>query len=145
MTKSKYEMLDDDSVTLVGRTVYRIRAMRDFGKIKAGDLGGYIERESNLSHQGTAWIADNAKVFDWAVVSDDAQIRDNAAVYAFAQVSGRALVYGDAEVLDDARVYGDARVGGQSLVGNHSRVGGHQIILGLDPTRASIKPPAPNP
>ena len=36
------------------RTLHRIRAVINFGDVKVGDLGGFIEREENLSHDGTA-------------------------------------------------------------------------------------------
>ena len=44
------------------RTLCRIKALKDFGDVKAGDLGGYIEDYKNLSHDGNCWIYDNAKV-----------------------------------------------------------------------------------
>ncbi len=42
--------------------LFRIRALNDIPKYKvtAGDLGGYIEKESNLSQEGNCWIGDNA-------------------------------------------------------------------------------------
>ncbi|GAA5112388.1 hypothetical protein GCM10023261_16890 [Bartonella jaculi] len=44
-------------------TLYRIRSLRDFGSVKAGDLGGFIEKEANLSHDGNCWVGDNAWVY----------------------------------------------------------------------------------
>src|SRR5260364_80365 len=69
----KYELLKEDCIEYDGRTLYRIRALRDFRSIKQGDLGGYIEKEENLSHEGEAWVFDNARVSDNAWVSDDAR------------------------------------------------------------------------
>ena len=43
-------------------TLHRIRAVAEFGLVKVGDLGGWIEKEENLSHEGKAWIWGNAKV-----------------------------------------------------------------------------------
>ena len=43
-------------------TLKRIRATMEFGIIKIGDLGGWIEKEENLSHKGDAWVWGNAKV-----------------------------------------------------------------------------------
>lgn len=43
--------------------LHRIRALRDIGsEVKAGDLGGFVECESNLSFEtgDDAWIFDNA-------------------------------------------------------------------------------------
>lgn len=44
-------------------TLRRIRAVKNFGAIKAGTLGGWIENEDNLTHDGDAWVYDNAKVW----------------------------------------------------------------------------------
>lgn len=49
-------------------TLKRIRATMEFGIIKIGDLGGWIEKEENLSHKGNAWVYDNAKVYGNAKV-----------------------------------------------------------------------------
>lgn len=93
----KYE-LTNDTVVVEGQTLYRIRALIDFANIKAGDLGGWIEHEANLSHDGDAWVYGNAKVFGDAWVYDDAEVCGNAKVYDDAQVCGTAWVYGSAEV-----------------------------------------------
>lgn len=43
-------------------TLHRIRAVAEFGLVKIGDLGGWIEKEENLSHEGKAWVWGNAEV-----------------------------------------------------------------------------------
>ncbi len=53
-------------------TLYRIKAIRDFGEVKAGDFGGWLEDEENLSHEGNAWVADEAMVCYDARVYEDA-------------------------------------------------------------------------
>lgn len=64
----KYELLKDDYVKVGERTAYRIKVLKDFGNVKKGDLGGYIEKEENLSHDRNAWVFENAKVYDSAVI-----------------------------------------------------------------------------
>ena len=86
MKNKKYELLKDDAITYFGRTLYRIKATTDFGDVKKGHLGGYIEKVENLSHDGNAWV------------------------YCNAEVSGNAKVYGNARVSDDACVSGNAWV-----------------------------------
>ncbi|UNF53002.1 hypothetical protein MNL01_04770 [Bartonella krasnovii] len=55
----KYELTDE--TTEVGdHTLHRIRALRDFGNVQVGDLGGFIEYEGNLSHLGNCWVYDDA-------------------------------------------------------------------------------------
>ena len=76
----KYE-LTEETVTVYGKTLYRIRAVRDFGSVKTGEFGGYIEKEENLSHFGNAWICGDAKVFGNAKVSGNAWVYSNAEVF----------------------------------------------------------------
>ena len=84
----KYEILMDKKNTIEykGRALHRIKALRDFRDVKKGDIGGYIEGETNLSHEGNCWIFDNAKVYDNADVYGDAQVYDNAEVCGSANI-----------------------------------------------------------
>ena len=49
-------------------TLHRIRAVAEFGLVKIGDLGGWIEKEENLSHEGKAWVCGDAEVWGNAKV-----------------------------------------------------------------------------
>lgn len=51
----KYE-LTTETIQFAGRTLHRIKALRDFGSVKAGKFGGWIENEKNLSQDDNAWI-----------------------------------------------------------------------------------------
>ena len=118
----KYE-LTDNTKTVNGVKLYQIQALKDFGNVKAGDLGGWIEKEKNLSQEGDCWVYDNAQVFGNAQVSDNARVSDNAWVYDNAQV------FGDAEVSDiwcggGAKVFGDAEVS-DIWCGGGAKVGGN--------------------
>ena len=55
--------LTDEKIIVGCRTLYRIQALRDFGDVKEGEFGGWIESEKNLSHEGSAWIYGNAWVY----------------------------------------------------------------------------------
>ena len=80
-TEKKYE-LTDETIQHNGRTLYRIRALTNVcDGVKKGDLGGYVEKESNLSHEGRCWIFDDAKVYDDAEIIDNAKVYNNAQVY----------------------------------------------------------------
>ena len=58
----KYRLTEE--TTKVGnRPLYRIQALRDFGNVKEGDFGGYIESEKNLSQDGDASVSGNAVVY----------------------------------------------------------------------------------
>ena len=58
----KFE-LTTDSIKRNGVTLYRIKSLIDFEDVKAGDLGGYVEKEENLSQSGNAWVYGNAQVY----------------------------------------------------------------------------------
>lgn len=59
----KFE-LTDETLELYGVKLFRIRALRDFGDVKKGDLGGYIAGEENLSHYEDCWVYKGGKVKD---------------------------------------------------------------------------------
>lgn len=96
---NKYELLQDDKIEVSGHILYRIKALKDFFGAKAGDLGGYIEGESNLSHEGTCWVYDNARVCGNACVCGDARVCDNACVYGNARVCDNAKINKISDVL----------------------------------------------
>ena len=81
----KFELTAETNV-LLGRTLYRIRALRAFGDVDKGELGGFIEKETNLAHEGNAWVSGNA------IVSGNARVSGNAWVYNNAIVSGNAEI-----------------------------------------------------
>lgn len=74
----KFELTSEFITNIFGTKLFRIKALIEFGNVKAGELGGFVEKEENLSQDGNAWVYDNARV------------------------------YGDARVCGDACVYGDA-------------------------------------
>lgn len=55
----KYK-ITDETITHFGRTLHRIEALQDFGDVKAGGKGGYVEREINLSQSGNCWVSGDA-------------------------------------------------------------------------------------
>jgi hypothetical protein len=52
--QKKYEFVARDWVLAGTRRLFRIRAVRDFGEVRRGGLGGYIECAANLCHSGNA-------------------------------------------------------------------------------------------
>ena len=63
----KYEFTEETK-NVFGVILHRIKALRDVGNVKAGDLGGWIEKEDNLSHEGYCWVCGNAAVYGDAEV-----------------------------------------------------------------------------
>ena len=76
----KFKLTSEFIVDISGVKLFRIKALIEFGNVKAGDLGGYIEKEENLSHMGNAWVSGNAQVSGDARVSGD---KDYAYAHGF--------------------------------------------------------------
>lgn len=158
--QKKYELVPERQIVVAGTTLYRIRALKDFGNVKAGTLGGFIGSERNLSQEGTCWVADEAQVYDQAVVSDDAQIYGLGRVYGHGRVGDKGQVLGNAQVFengwvfkngvvfDNAKVFGAAQVRDKGMaygdseifdnvrvvnsgqVCGHARIGGKTVVDG---------------
>ena len=79
MKNTKYKMIKEGDF-------FRIKALKSFSTIKKGDLGGLIQKQSNLSITGNAWVSYHATVFQNAKVSGNATI------------SGKAIIAGKASV-----------------------------------------------
>ena len=124
MRKNKYQLLENICKEVDGRTLYCIQAIKSFGSIMEGTMGGYVESEENLSQTGMAWVADTACVYDRARVSG------NAIVDSSAKVCQNATVSGNTRVSDYALVTGCARIECRSHVYGHGWVGGHAQIDG---------------
>ena len=123
----KYEFTGETKeIRLLFRTatLHRIRATVAFGIVEVGDLGGWIEKEENLSHEGKAWVCGDAKV--WG----NAEVWGNAKVWGNAEVCGDAEVWGNAEVCGDAKVWGNAEVCGDAKVWGNAEVCGDAEVWG---------------
>ncbi|GHV36482.1 hypothetical protein FACS1894187_11140 [Synergistales bacterium] len=136
--------------------LYRIKALIDIPvwDVIAGDPGGFVASEDNLSHRGKCWIKDNAQVKDDAIVtanaligeeailSDNARADGNSQVWGKAKirdhgyVSRNALVYDSATICnygcasDNAQVHGEAKIRDHSAVFEKSEMDGNAEISG---------------
>ena len=131
----KYE-LTNETKEFYGMILHRIRALKDFGRVRAGDLGGWVEKEDNLSQFGACWVYENAKVYEDAMVYGSAKVYGNARVYEDAEVTWNAkvaenaLVYGSAKVYGNAEVTGNAKVTGNAEVAENALVYGNAMVTG---------------
>lgn len=147
MTTKKYE-LTEETLEWKGHILHRVKALRDFNYIKAGNVGGWVESEDNLSQYGDCWISCEAKVYGDAKVFQDAQVFDEAQVYDHAQVYGNtkildhaqvygfvwffgnAKAYGAARVFDNAEIFGNTKIFDYAQVYNNAHVGGNTEVGG---------------
>ena len=119
----KYEF-SDETMNYDEHLLHRIRRLSD------GKLGGWIEKEENLSQEGNCWVDDEAKVYD------NAKVYGNAHVFNFAKIFGNAKVYGDAlvdywaHIYDNAQVYDDVHVWGRAEIYGDAHVYGYAWVYG---------------
>ena len=132
----KYEFTGETKTLCDGTVLHRIRALIDIDLgwrvVKAGELGGWLEYERNLSHYGNCWVYGNAKVYGdaevygYADVYGNAEVCGNAVVCENAEVCGNAVVCGNAEVFSGAVVRGNANVCGDAHVFKKD----HVLVIG---------------
>lgn len=134
--EKKYEILKNTKKYYLCRKVYRIKSLKDFGNVKKGDIGGFVESEDNLSQEGDCWIYDNAIVCDNSIVKDYSKVYGNSKVCFNSTVSGNSIicsnstVYNYAVVKDYATVSGNSTVKDYAVVKNYATVSGNSIICG---------------
>ena len=115
----KYKLTDNTTTIKAGAhpsitrdiKLFRIKALIDIPLhgVKKGHLGGWIEKEDNLSQFGSCWVSGQAAVFENAHVSDSALVTDDAAVYENAKIYDNAIVYNNAIVRGNAEIYAKAK------------------------------------
>ena len=120
--KKKYR-LTDETIKYCGITLHRIEALRNFGCVKKGDKGGFVQSERNLSHFEDCWIFADSKVLGESNVSGNATY-----VYGNSMIMECARIFGDS-LVKDSTINGFSIVCGQSLIEN-SRISGDSRICG---------------
>jgi len=121
--ETKYTIINQNRYLPDGRCLFRIVAKRDFGNIKKGTFGGFIENSHNLSQTGNCWVGEKASVYGFARVSKDAIVRGQAVVKDRVIVTDNAVVEGC--TLLDQHVF----VGGHAYIGNSTYLSGTATII----------------
>lgn len=78
--EKKFELTDNFVINALGIKLFQIKCTKAFKNANEGDLGGYVEKEENLSQSGDAWVYGNAQVYGDARVSGDAWVSGDARV-----------------------------------------------------------------
>lgn len=104
-----------ETMDFEGRTLQRIEYLRDFDGVYKGMLGGWIESEHNLSHEGLCCVLHEANVFGNASIEENSRIDSEAIVKDNAEIKGNSYVFGKA-------IVGADTICENTLVGGHSKV-----------------------
>ena len=76
--EKKFKLTDNYVLNEYGVKLYQIKCTNTFEYAKEGELGGYIEKEENLSQGGNARVSGNAQVYGNARVYGDACLKSDA-------------------------------------------------------------------
>ena len=150
----KYEFTDETK-EIDGRILHRIVATKDFYRgnrisiVMKGDLGGFIESEDNLSHDGGSWVMNNSCVYERAhivgnalvgggcahvhgnsLVSEHAYVYGYANIHGYVNISGNATVSGNAHVHEYANICGNAHIGGNANIHGYVNIPGNATVNG---------------
>ena len=69
--EKKFELTDNFVINAFGIKLFQIKCTKSFKYANEGDLGGYVEKEDNLSQYGDAWVSGDARV------SGNARVENN--------------------------------------------------------------------
>ena len=128
----KYELIKESKTIFEGIEIYRIRALKDFGNVKAGDVGGWVCSEDNLSQNGNCWIYDNAKclddarvyynakMYDNAIMCDDAIMYDNSRMFNNTIMYNNSRIFNNAKMYDNAMMYNNTRMFSNAIMGDNA-------------------------
>ena len=127
MNNRKYEILMDEENTIEwgGRVLHRIKALKDFGDVKKGDIGGFVEKETNLSHEGNCWIYDNAKAMD------NSKVYGNSRMYGYSKMYGNSGMYGYSTMFAYSELYDNSEMYNNSTLKNKTRLYG-KLVSSVD-------------
>lgn len=115
MRGEKYEFIEE-VISIGGKLLRRIRALKSFGSVKSGDIGGFIQHRANLSQFGDCWVADNACVYG------NAMIVENAIIGGHARIRDHAVIGGEAYIGGTVEVGGSVRLNNRTWLINHVMV-----------------------
>lgn len=103
----KYELTEETKI-VKGKTLHRIRALKSFGRVKKGDLGGFVECD--------------ARICDYVEVFENGHVTSNTWVLEHAKV------YGSACLMENSCIYGNAIIRGAAIVCQRARVFDNVIV-----------------
>lgn len=128
--------ISDGEMSIVEIKLYRIQALKTFTKpggynpvVHVGELGGYVESEDNLSHEGNCWLFDKARVKDGGKVLDDAIVYDKCLVSKNSIIRGGSVVGGHCFVTNQSVII-DSKLEGNVIVNGHSTIHSGAYLYG---------------
>lgn len=99
MENNKFRLTEEAQTMEDGSNVYRIEALKDFRDVSAGDLGGFIGSEENLSfdENDTSWV------YDDSIAYGDSRVEADSILY-------KGGIAKNSHMLNESRVSYDSTV-----------------------------------
>lgn len=113
-TGRKYEFTGETKL-YNGVTLHQIRAVSTSLIYYEGAIGGWIQSERNLSHDGTAWIHSDTHVYGDVVVKGSSNIKNS-------EISGEGVIDGSVSIFDST-IQGKFNISGYLLMTNSELYG----------------------
>ena len=119
----KYELIEESKTYFEEREIFRIRALKDFRNVRAGDVGGWVCSYDNLSQEGYCWIYGNAKCLDNAMVSDNAMMIDNSKMFDNSRMYDNAIMCDNSMMYNKTRMFSNAIMGDNAIMYDDAIIG----------------------
>lgn len=115
-----------------GQLNFRIKALRDIPRhgVRAGDLGGTVACEYNLSQDGDCWIGYDACAFNMSRIEDNAFLGGRSVSRDFSLLKDNAVARGDTRLRDYTEMSSYAQTRGKVFLRNNARMTGHSFATG---------------
>lgn len=135
--QKKYK-LTKETMCFDGVTLHRIQALKDFGNVEAGELGGWVESEKNLSQSGDCWIAMEAKAYGGAEIGDSAILTRKAIACGNSTICNDTLVSDESIIRGFTYLYGNVEVYGKSVIDGDASLHGNVKVIGAKVIDAEV-------
>lgn len=101
----------------------RIQALVDFFEVKAGDLGGWIEKEENLSQEGDCWVYDESKAMGGTKISGLVFVSESSIIID-SEISEHAIISNSkvtsCSIVTGGTMISDSKISGESYINCHT-------------------------
>lgn len=137
MERKKYK-LTEETMCFDGVTLHRIKALKDFGNVVAGELGGWVEAERNLSQEGNCWINMEAKAYDYTEIRDNAVLTCGAIACENSIIGNNTFVTDESVIRGFTYLCGNVEISGESVIGGYAKLHGNVIVIGAKVIDAEV-------
>lgn len=138
VVKQKKYKLTKETMCFDGVTLHRIQAIKDFGDITAGEHGGWVESERNLSQEGNCWINMEAKAYGYAEICDNAVLTCGAIACENSTIGNDTFVTDESVIRGFTYLFGNVEVSGKSVIDGYARLHGHVMVIGAKVIDAEV-------